>query len=51
MKADENARLQKEINWSMEIKSPRDDVAFIVKFMFVSLLISSVFFAGESLRQ
>jgi len=50
MKADENARLHREINWDMEIKSPREDVALIAKFMFMSLLISSVFFAGESLR-
>jgi hypothetical protein len=51
MRADENAPLQREVNWYMEIKSPKEDVAFIAKFIFMSLLISSRFFTAERLRQ
>jgi hypothetical protein len=44
MKADVIALLRREINWSMEIKNPREDIALIAKFMFMSLLIFSLFF-------
>jgi hypothetical protein len=44
-------RLHRELKWYMEVKSPREDFALIAKFISMSLLIFSILFSSESLRQ